>query len=205
MENNWTKIPSDEEIKKTVENISKRGIEIKLFETKKEALEEIKRLIPPKVSVQEGSSVTLKEIGFTDFLNSGKHSWKNLHEEIAKENDAQKRSDLRRKSTTADVFLGSVNAISENGEIVACDNSGSRVSAYLFAAKKVILVAGIQKITPSLEKAIERVREYVWPLESERAKKAYGSPSNTSKWMILEKETTPHRITLILIKEKLGY
>jgi hypothetical protein len=75
-------------------------------------------------------------------------------------------------------FLGSVNAITQAGELVACDASGSRVGAYPFAAKKLVLVAGIQKIVPTLEDAIKRIREYVYPLEDKRAMKAYGMHSS---------------------------
>ena len=140
-----------------------------------------------------------------DYLKSGGHGWKNLHEEILKENDVAKQMDLRRKSVTAEYFLGSVNAIAKTGELVACDASGSRVTAYPFAAKNLILVAGEQKITSNLDEAIKRVREYVYPFENERAQEAYGMNSTTGKWVIIEREVIPNRTTLILVKEKLGF
>ena len=88
---------------------------------------------------------------------------------------------------------------------MACDASGSRGTAYPFAAKNLILVAGVQKITTTLDEAMKRVREYVYPLEDERAKKAYGMSSTTGKWVIIEREIIPNRTTLILVKEKLGF
>ncbi|MEK6941358.1 MAG: LUD domain-containing protein, partial [archaeon] len=125
-------------------------------------------------------------------------------EEILKESDWPKQAELRRQATIAEYFLGSVNAISKNGELVACDASGSRVGAYLFSAKNLILVAGVNKITPSLETAMQRVREQAFPLENERAMKAYGMGSSTAKWAIIEKDR-PGRTKLILVKEKLGF
>lgn len=205
MSNEWLKMPSEKELKESIDAIKLRGINVIVANNKKEALEKIKEIIPNKSEVMNGSSTTLNEIGFTDFLKSGAHKWKNMHEEILNEKDPAKQSALRRKSSSAEYFLGSVNAIAKTGELVACDASGSRVTAYPFAAKNLVLVAGIQKITSSLESAIKRVREYAFPLENERAKKAYGMQSTTGKWVIIEREVIPNRTTLILVKEKLGF
>ncbi|MBI2110786.1 lactate utilization protein [Candidatus Woesearchaeota archaeon] len=201
----WNKLPDKKVIQETINALQASGPVVYLVNDKKAALEKIKEMIPKGSEVMTGSSTTLNEIGFTDFLKSKEHGWKNLHEEILNEKDQSRQIDLRRKATTAEYFLGSLNAISKNGELVACDASGSRVGAYHFAAKHLILVAGVQKITNSLEEAMQRVREYAFPLENERAKKAYGMPSSISKWVILEKEIFPKRITLILVNEKLGF
>ena len=201
----WEKIPNEKVFNETVEAVKFRGVDVIVVNNREEALEKIKKIIPNGVSIMSGSSETLKEIEFNEFLKSKDHGWKDIHEEILNENDKEKQSDLRRRALIAEYFLGSVNAIAKTGELVACDASGSRVGAYLFAAKKLILVAGFQKITGSLEDAIKRVREYVYPLENERAKKVYGMPSTTGKWVIIEREIFPNRITLILVKEKLGY
>jgi hypothetical protein len=198
-------IINEKKLKEVVENIKSRGINVILVNNKKQALEKIKEMIPKGSEVSNGSSTTLDEIGFIDYLKSGKHGWRNIHEEIIKEKNMQKQMDLRRKSVTAEYFLGSINAIAKTGELVACDASGSRVSAYPFAAKNLILVAGTNKISENLEEAIKRVREYVYPLEDERAQKEYGMPSTMGKWVIIEREIFPNRITLILVKEKLGF
>jgi len=198
-------IINEKKLKEVVENIKSRGINVILVNNKKQALEKIKEMIPKGSEVSNGSSTTLDEMGFIDYLKSGKHGWRNIHEEIIKEKNMQKQMDLRRKSVTAEYFLGSINAIAKTGELVACDASGSRVSAYPFAAKNLILVAGTNKISENLEEAIKRVREYVYPLEDERAQKEYGMPSTMGKWVIIEREIFPNRITLILVKEKLGF
>lgn len=201
----WTRMPDEETIKKTAEAIRSRGITVIIVENKDEALSKVKELIPKGAEVMNGSSTTLREIGFMDYLKSGKHGWKNLHLEVLNEKDPKKQSILRRKSVTAEYFLGSVNAISKNGELAACDQSGSRVGAYTFSAGHVILVSGVQKITDNLEQALRRIREYVYPLEDTRAKEAYGRGSVIGKCIILEQEVIPNRTTLILVKEKLGF
>jgi len=199
----WDRLPDKKTVEEVAENMRRRGIEV-LAGSGAQALEIIKERIPQGQSVMNGTSTTLEQIGFMDHLAGNAHGWKSLHAEVLAENDNAKRSDLRRKAQAADYFLASVNAISKNGELVSCDQSGSRVGAYLFAAKHLLLVAGCQKITENLEMAMRRVREYAFPLEDERAKKAYGVGSSTSKWAILEKDT-PGRTLLILVEEKLGY
>lgn len=205
MDKEWTKAPSEKILKETVDSLTQRGIKVVLVDNKEQALEKIKELVPEGVSIANGGSTTLVQIGFVDYLQGGSHGWKNLHEQVLKEKDPIKQADLRRKMTTADYFLGSVNAISKEGELVACDATGSRVSAYPFSAKNLMIVAGFQKITDNLEEAMKRVREHVYPLENERAKKAYGQGTTFGKWVIIEHEKIPNRTTLILVKESLGF
>ena len=204
IENKWARMPSNN-VQATANEVKNRGINVVVVENKDEALEKIKGLIPRGGEVMTGSSTTLQEIGFSNYLNEGQHGWKNLGDEIQKEGDEAKRADLRRRASSAEYFLASVNAISKNGELVASDASGSRVTAFPFAAKNLILIAGAQKITDSLEEAMQRVREYVYPLENERAMKAYGMSSTIGKWIIIEREIFQNRTTLILVKEKLGF
>jgi len=142
----WNIIPSDEVIKKTVTALKKRGFTVFLVENKADALEKTKELIPElNEEVMTGSSTTLYQIGFMDFYLSGEPNWNCLGPTVFNETDPETQQTLRRKSETADYFIASVNALTEDGFLVACDRSGSRVSAYPFAAKKVILVVGAQK------------------------------------------------------------
>jgi L-lactate utilization protein LutB len=112
---------------------------------------------------------------------------------------------LRRKSVAAEYIISGANAISGTGEIAGCDASGSRVGAWLFAAGNLIIVAGVNKIVPTLDDALKRVRNYAFPLETARAQKVYGTPSVIGKCVILANERNPGRTTLILVKESLGY
>lgn len=202
----YTKVPNDEKIEKTIGALKNHGINTILVENKEQALSEISKNIPDDSKIMNGSSTTLIQIGFSDLLKSGNHKWKNLHEDILKEPDYGKQSDLRRKAITeTDYFLSSVNAITEDGKLVAVDASGSRVGALPFAAKNVLIVAGANKIVPNIEGAFDRIQNYVINLENERAMKVYGVKSSLNKWIIIEKESIPNRIKLILVKETLGF
>lgn len=203
---NYTTIPESSVVTKTMSALKEHGIDSVFVNTKKEALDTLASLIPAKTKVMNGSSTTLKEIGFTDYLKKNPNNWVNLHEAILAEKDMTKQSDLRRHSLVdTDVFLASVNAVTQDGSLVACDATGSRVGAFHYAAKKLILVVGVQKIVPTIADAMKRIREYVLPLEDKRMHEVYGMGSATSKWVIIEKEFQQGRITVIFVNESLGF
>jgi hypothetical protein len=201
----WNRLPSPETVDKTVRAIQAHGIRVIVVENGDGALAALQQVVPRGAEVMNGSSTTLEEIGYEDLLAGGKSGWKDLHVGITSENDDVKRAELRRKSVAADYFISSANAIAGTGEIVACDASGSRVGAWPFAAGHLVLVVGINKIVPTLEDALCRVREYAYRLEDARARKAYGTPSMIGKCVILAQEKAPDRVTLILVRESLGY
>jgi len=201
----WNTLPSSDIVHRTARAIGERGIAVVMAADGDDALAIVKNLIPPGAEVMTGSSTTLIEIGFDEYVAGGRSGWNSLHAVITSENDEKKRAELRRRSVTADWFVSSANAIAETGEIVACDASGSRVGAWPFAAGHLILVVGTNKIVPSLEMAMRRVYEYAFRLENARAQRAYGTPSSIGKCVILAREKIPGRVTLVLVNEALGY
>ncbi|MEI7434752.1 MAG: lactate utilization protein [Methanomicrobiales archaeon] len=201
----WNKIPSPTVLRNTITEIEKRGIKVIVAENGETVLSFLKDLIPPGAEVMNGSSTTLIEIGYEEFIAGDTTGWNLLHKRITAENDSAKRAELRRKSVTAEYFISGVNAISETGEIIGCDATGSRVGAWPFAAGHLILVSGTNKIVPTLDDALNRVRNYAFRLENARALKAYGIPSVIGKCVILANERIPGRTTLILVNEALGY
>ncbi len=199
-------LASDETIKKTVASLKERNINVVVVATRAEALEKIKELIPAGAGVMNGSSVTLQEIGFVDYLQKGNHKWKNIHEDILKEKDPVKQVELRKQSVSTPYFLGSVHAITEEGQVIVASASGSQIPSYAFTSDNVIWVAGAQKIVPDLDSAMKRLNEYVIPLENKRMQ-GVGYPGTIlGRVLIFEREIMPNRhITLILVKEKLGF
>ena len=202
----WDKLPNKSIIDKAAIALISNGINVNAVKNGKEALEYIIKLIPPDALVMDGGSTTLKQIGFLDYLDDNFNKWKNLHKDIYSENDEIKRLTLRRTAVTADYFLGSVNAITIDGKLMLADRSGTRVSAYSFAAKKVIIVASANKIVDSLEMGRLRIIEHALPLEDKRMRNENNSFSAIAKWLIIEKEFIKDRITLIIITdEQLGF
>jgi L-lactate utilization protein LutC len=123
------------------------------------------------------------------------------------EKDPAKQAVLRKQSVLADTFLGSVHAISETGELVIASATGSQLPSYAFTSNQVIWVAGAQKIASSLDDAINRVRQYVFPLENERMKSVGAPGSVMGKLLIIENEVPflQRKVTLVLVKEVLGF
>lgn len=201
----WNRIPDDATIQKTVATIEARNIRVILVDTAKDALQTVVDLIPEGGEVMNGFSTTLVEIGYDQVLEENPKGWRNYHAVITAENDTEKRHALRRKSVAADYFLSGVQAIAESGEVVGCDKTGSRTGAWPHAAANLILVSGANKIVSTLDDALRRCREYALPLEEQRAQHVYGTGSYIGKYVILDREDTDGRVTLVLIREPLGY
>jgi hypothetical protein len=201
----WSRVPDEATIEKTAAALESHNVGVIRAETGSEALAAIRDQIPDGAEVMNGYSTTLIEIGYGRLLKENPKNWRDYHGVITAENDTEKRHALRRKSVTADYFLSGVQAITESGEIVGCDKSGSRVGAWPHGAGHLIFVSGVNKIVPTLDDALARCREYALPLENQRALRTYGVPSAIGKTVIFERETTEERATLILIRDRLGY
>src|SRR3989338_4905811 len=189
----YDKLASKEAVRKTMEALKSRGINVEFVNTKEKAIKRLKEIIPPGAEIMTGGSTTLEEIGFVELLKSGKHHWKNLKDELLAEKDPKRQAELRRKSVTSEYYLGSIHAVAETGEILVASASGSQLPSYTFSSNNIIWVVGTQKITPNLEEAIMRVRTYVLPLEDSRMK-SIGYPGSTiGKLLIFEREIMPNR------------
>ena len=198
---------TSEIIAQTVEGLKARGFNPSIVGTKVDALEKIKELIPQGASVMNGSSTTLDEIGFIEYLKAGEHGWNNVHEAIINEKDPAQQQQLRRNSVTSDFYLGSVHALSETGEMVIASNSGSQLPHLVFTSPNLILVVGAQKITATLADALERLEKHVVPLEDARALKAYGVHTKKNKTVILHGENPmmKRNVHVLIVNEKLGF
>lgn len=198
-------LPDEETVEATVERLEERGFDVIVVDDADEALAAVQSQIPEGVSVMNGHSTTLEEIGFDEFLSEGDHEWESLPDRIWSIDDDAERQTARRESQTADYFLGGINAIARTGELVAADLSGSRIGAYPFAAGNVVIVSGTNKIVPTLDDALDRLESVAYPLENERAQEAYGVESAIAKQLIYRRETEEGRTTVVLVREQLGY
>jgi L-lactate utilization protein LutB len=186
-------------------NCRARGFDTELLPDRQAALRRLLELIPPVADVHNGSSMTLYDIGFMEYLQHGDHRWRYRRGEIVAENDEATRRRLRREACTAEYFVGGLNALAVTGEAVAADQSGSRVGGYVFAAEHVVWVVGTNKVVPSLADAVERVRTVAVPLEDKRIREQGGAGTVIGKLVIFERETIPDRIRLLVVDEALGY
>lgn len=203
----FNKLATPEAIAKTIASLQPNGTEAVLVNTKEEAFAKIKKLIPQGASVFNGSSITLEQIGFVDYLKEGQHGWNNLHTAILAEKDPQHAKQLRKQATMSDFYLGSVHALTENGEFLVASNTGSQLPAIAYSAQNLIFVASTKKIVPDLATAIERIETYVVPLENEHMMQKYKTGTYLSKLLIFRKEVAymGRKIHMILVNEDLGF
>ena len=201
----WGQIPDEAAIERTVSGLRQRNFNPVLVLDRKAAREKLRAMIPAGAEVMTGSSTTLDEIGFIALLVGGQHPWKNWKDRILPEKDPAKQADLRRLSTTAEYFLGSVQAIAETGEVLGTDATGSRQGGYVFGAKNVIWVVGLNKVVYNLDMAFQRLREHCVPLEDARMKKAGFPGTSIGKMVVYAREAVPGRISTVLVREKLGF
>jgi hypothetical protein len=203
----YTQLASPETIEKTAAALKERNVEAIVVANKDEALAKIKELIPANASVMNGSSRTLEQIGFVEYLKSGKHGWNNLHEGILAEKDPAKQGALRKQAVLSEYYLGSVHALSQTGEFLIASNSGSQLPHIVFTSKNLIFVVGAQKVVPSMMEAWDRLETYVVPLEDENMMQKYGSGTSLNKIVTFRKENpkSGRTVRMILVNEKLGF
>ena len=199
----WNKLATEEVLQKTIKALEARGFEVIVAENKEDAKKKALALIPEGSEVMHVTSRTLLEAGIAQALDEGKYV--SLRKMImAVTNDAE-RLQLRKKSTSPEYGIGSVHAVTEDGQVVIASASGSQLPVYAYGATNVIWVVSTMKIVKNLDMAFRRINEYILPLESERVRKEYKMPgSSVNKILIMEKER-PGRIKLIFVKEKLGF
>jgi L-lactate utilization protein LutC len=204
---NYNILATKEAVDKTIKALNSKNIETFLVKNGPEALEKIKELIPQGASVMNGASVSLEQIGFVDYLKSGTHGWKNLHEAILAEKDPAKQAILRKQSVLSDYYLGSVHALIENGEFIIASNTGSQLPYIVFTSPNLIFVVSTKKIVPNLTEAMKRLEEHVVPLEDKHMMEKYGVNTALNKIVIFKNENhmLGRKVRMILVKEDLGF
>jgi L-lactate utilization protein LutC len=199
----FAQVASDQEIEKAKTALEANGFKVKIVENLAAARAEVESIIPAKAEVFTATSVTLDEAGLTDVLNSDKYtSVRNKFMSLY--GDASKAVEMRRIGSGADYAVGSVHAVTEDGQVVVASATGSQFPNYAYGASNVIWVVGAQKIVPNLTEALDRIENYTFRLEDARALKAYGANSSLNKILIYRKETAG-RVTIILVKEAVGF
>lgn len=144
-----------------VKNLQSRHFEAYYCRTCAEALEKALSLIPEGSSVGWGGAMSAQQIGLMDALRSGNYNV--IERDTAEDRDAAMHMHLN-----ADVFLTGANAISLDGQMVNIDGTGNRVAAIAYGPKSVIVIAGMNKVAPTLEDAISRARNIAAPMNQQR-------------------------------------
>lgn len=182
--------------KKAVEALQKNRFTAAYYQTAQDALAELLAAIPADATVGIGGSWTLMQLEVVEKLEERGNTVYCHHKPGL---TPEQILEIRRKQLTCDVFLTSTNAITEDGRLVNTDATGNRVAAMMFGPKKVIILAGVNKIVGNLDEAQERIRATAAPLNNKRLKRP--NPCvNTGHCMDCQGPTRLCNITTVIHK-----
>lgn len=199
--------------KTVVANLEKRHFEAYYCPTTAEALQKALELIPEGSSVGWGGSVTIREMGLTKAIHEKNYTV--IDRDLAK--SPEETVELQKKCLTADYFITSTNAMSEDGILVNIDGTGNRLAAICFGPKNVIVVCGMNKIAQNLEAAISRARFTAAPINAGRfdiktpcnvsgkCHNCVSVDSICSEILITRTSRPANRVKVILVGEELGF
>jgi hypothetical protein len=200
----FNKLASEGQIERTVKALEANGIHAIVAENGEEAKRLFFELIPVGSEVFLGASVTLETLGIKDEIDkSGKYD--SLRPRMFAMNRETQGREIRKLGGTPDFAAGSVHAVSEDGHVLIASNTGSQLGPYASGAGKVIWVVGAQKLVKDLNEGLNRIYDHILPLEDEHMRQLYKVGTNVSKVLIVNREIRPNRITMIIVKEELGF
>jgi hypothetical protein len=189
-----------------LEALTERGFDPRVAADADAARQMVLDLLPDGALVSHGGSTTIEQLGLDDALASCDRLRYGNAEWLA-EDDFERRGAMRkRNSIFADVYLGSVQAVARTGQVVGADAGGSRQGPYVWGPKRLIWIAGMNKVVEDRDAAIRRVFEVCLPLEDARMRASGdGDGSSVNKLVVYEREPLPGRTTLVLVGQELGF
>ncbi|MFH1750966.1 MAG: LUD domain-containing protein, partial [Candidatus Micrarchaeota archaeon] len=168
----WDNLAEKETIARTISALKANGINAQVAQSGEEAKKLVLGIIPEGSEVMTMTSTTMDQIGISKTLNEG-GKYRPVRAKLM--DKAIAASDKKKFGGGPNFATGSVHAVTEDGKLVVVSATGSQLGAYAYGAGKVIWVVSTAKIVKNLDDAMSRIEEYVLPLESERARKAYGA------------------------------
>jgi hypothetical protein len=193
----------DERIARVAAALERHNIEAIVVDSGADARARVLAMIPDGTEVHWGKSRTLDEIGLTlELLTSGRYD--PLRPRYLAMDRATQGREIRKLVAAPDVMLGSVQAITDDGALVAVSYAGSQIGPYASGAGRVILVVGSQKIVADLDEGLRRAREHVQPYEDADLRAQLGVPTKLAKLLVVFEEPRPSRTTVVLVREPVG-
>lgn len=200
-------------LEKAIKALKDRGISADYAENNDLAREKVLALISDNSTVGIGGSITVQQLDLESLLiNKGCIVFWHWHGTNQSEQDA-----IRRKAMNVDTYICSSNALTLDGRLVNIDGTGNRVAAMLFGPRKVIIIAGINKLTENLDTALDRIKTKVCPPNARRLNKNTPcaetdqctdcrSPQRMCNvTTIIEGKPASIEMNVIIVGEELGY
>jgi L-lactate utilization protein LutC len=198
-------LPNSSKVAQVARNLEANGFHTVVVSSRDAARTVVEEILPEGSEVFDSTSLTLEETGIVRMiLESGRYH--PIRPTLAQLGAEDKKGEQRRLGASPDYIVGSVHAITEQGQVVVASGSGSQLAPYAYGAGHVIWVVGTQKIVSDLDEAFRRITEYTLPKESDRVRRVYGVPGSfVAKLLIVNREMQPGRITIVLVNERLGF
>jgi LUD domain len=200
----FTQLASEEQITKTVLALEANNIRTVVTQTSEEARMRVLDLIPSGVEVYNSPSRTLELLGLAEDIEHATR-FQSVRARLHSLDRVTQRDEVRRMMASPDVLVGSVQAITEQGQVMVASALGSQLAPAAAGAGTVIWVVGTQKLVRTLDDGFRRIREYSYPLEDVRTHQVYGQGSAINKILLVNGEAQPGRITIVLVKQNLGF
>ena len=197
-----------------IKNLKRRNMEAFYCPSGEEAARKVSQLIADGSTVTWGGTATVRDLGIPQLLKD--RGTLNVLDRDTVETHEEKVQ-MYLNAFTADVYLTSANAISEDGVIVNVDGNGNRVAAISWGPKKVIFVIGLNKVAQTVDAAIARARGIASPINSQRFDintpcrtdgtcHNCNSPESICSYVhILRNSRNGNRHIVVLVGENLGY
>ncbi len=197
-----------------VKNLQKRHFDAYYCATAEEAKQRVNALIEDGASVTWGGTMTVRDMGIPEMLKQ-RGTLDVWDRDLV--TTPEEKEEMYRRAFTADYYLSSANAISEDGVIVNIDGNGNRVAAITWGPKHVIFVVGLNKVAQDADAALKRARSTASPINAARFDiktpcqvdgqcHNCNSPQSICNYIhFLRNSSKPGRIIVVLVGENLGY
>jgi LUD domain len=199
----FTQPASEATLAAVADRLRERNFEVMIVDTAADAKAAVLERIPEGAEVHSGKSKTLEDAGiFQELMESGRYDF--IRKRTMKMDRKTQMREIMKLSAAPEYMLGSVQALTEAGQLVAASATGSQLGPYASGAGKLILVVGSQKIVPDLDAALRRITEHVQPWEDARLREQMGVGTKLARILIIERDFYPGRTTVILTREPVG-
>jgi len=206
MKDKWIKIADSETVIKIINKLKENNIDAELT-SRENIFNKVFGIIPEGSSVLTMTSNTLESLGLSKEIDeSGKYI--SIRKQYFSLDMKTQLGEIKKLRSLPDWAIGSVHAVTENGELLIASAMGNQLSAYSYGANHIVWIIGTQKIVKNIDEGIRRIYKYSLPLESERLKKAMGVPgSSVNRILIFNKESVRNigRTKIFFINEVLGF
>lgn len=152
----------EKRIERTVTALCKNNFDAHYIKDQEALIKKLDEIMPDGTSCSVGGSMTLYETGVIDYLKNGRFNYLDRYAEGA---DAVK---IYHEALSCDVYFTSSNAITEKGELYNMDGNGNRVAAIVYGPKKVVVIAGANKIVKDINAAVEYKKAVAGPANAVR-------------------------------------